>query len=77
MSQDYFDISDFFIFSAEGNPPAQITWWINATHKVSLTHNPRHHLEVSNGHFLGAMGWDGFFPQEPLTSMDFRWFCYP
>ena len=27
--------------------------------------------------FLGAMGWDVFFPREPLASMDFRWFCYP
>ena len=38
------DVSDFFTFSAEGNPPAQITWWINATHKVSSTHHHRHHF---------------------------------
>ena len=28
-------------------------------------------LEVNNGHFLGAMGYDGFFTQEPLASMVF------
>ena len=34
-------------------------------------------IEVKNGHFLGTMGYDGFFPQEPLASMVFRWFCSP
>ena len=34
-------------------------------------------VEMSNGHFLGAMGWDVFFPREPLASMDFRCFCHP
>ena len=34
-------------------------------------------LEVNNGHFLGAMGYDGFFLREPLASMVFRWFCSP
>ena len=34
-------------------------------------------IELINGQFWGAMGWDGFFPREPLASMDFRWFCYP
>ena len=41
--------------------------------KTSLQNN----LEVSNGHFLGAMGWDVFFPRELLASMDFRWFRHP
>ena len=31
-------------------------------------------IEVNNGHFLGAMGYDGFFQREPLASMVFRWF---
>ena len=35
-------------------------------------------VEVSNGHFLGAMGWDVFFPARTMMAlMDFRWFCYP
>ena len=34
-------------------------------------------VEVNNGHFLGAMGYNVFFPREPLASMVFRWFCSP
>ena len=34
-------------------------------------------IEVNNGHFLGAMGYNGFFLREPLASMVFRWFCSP
>ena len=30
-------------------------------------------VEVSNGHFLGAMGWDVFFPREPLASNHWHW----
>ena len=29
------------------------------------------HLEVNNGDFLGAMGWNGFYLREPLASMVF------
>ena len=34
-------------------------------------------IEVNNGHFLVAMGYNGFFLREPLASMVFRWFCSP
>ena len=55
--------------------------WINSliikSTNFFIFYVPLEGLEVNNGHFLGAMGYDGFFPREPLASMVFRWFCSP
>ena len=45
---------------------------IHCYHSIALFE-----IGVSNGNFLGAMGWDVFFSREPLASMDFQCFCYP